>query len=245
MSKVQSQIAKHTPNGDSFSEIKRVESDSYKELVQKIKNWVVIKKLFHNPSAADPAGQLNPDDFINTKSLGDLVTLINVPDGRFKVLPIEPTMNLSYILGSNGSMTLEAAVDTLKRNFEAYKAKFTSGNFAEELSLRDLVISALFDVSSADGRPLSDDVIKMRMKALARVAEGVIRSMHEGKDTIPEPLATKIIKAWIISRQIVRSNGWKDEKVDYGVLALPQGVTLTLPPATATDGALASKSVNK
>lgn len=139
------------------------------------------------------------------------------------------------------SLSFEAAIVALKRNYEAFKGKIAAANWNEDMNLRGFVIDSLFGVPE-NGAKITDELIKLRVKAFRRMAEGVIRSMQDGKDVVAEPLATLAIKSWIMAKQMGEIDGWKDLNVKFGVLTLPAGVTLDLnesipveaPPVTLT-----------
>ena len=234
------------PTGISLSEIDRAEVKAYKLLIQGIRKWVIAAKLFGNPAATFAP---SPADFINSTSLESNVSTLNVPEGRFRVIPIEPTLNLKFIMAADSSMSLENAIEVLKRNLAVIRSRSRSANFFDDMELRKIVIKGLFDVPSND-EPITVELINLRVKAFERIAEGVVRSMYEGKETITDPIASKAIKAWIMAKQMVEIDGWKNENVKFGVLALPAGITLDLsgnsptltPPATLTAKTVTTES---
>ena len=225
------------PSSKALSEFNRTDVRAFKDLVTVVRKWIIANALFGNgPTTVD---QLNPNDFINSRYLENFVKMINVPESRFKVLPIEPTLNLSYLMSVSG-LSLEEAVNTLKRNMEAYRSKFGSNDVSNNINLRDYVIRGLF-YKSADA-PLTMESIRKRVKAFGRIAEGVIRSMHEGKDGVDSSITTDAIKAWIMAKQMIDIDGWKSENVKFGLLPLPAGVTLNLADGPAVNTAAAANS---
>jgi hypothetical protein len=131
-------------------------------------------------------------------------------------------------MAKDSSMTLPDAIKTLKRLFLEFKSKFKNSSWSEDLKLRDLVVRNLFDKNETDEEIITEEIIKMKVKALRRLAEGAIRSMHEGKQSVTAPITTMAIKSWIMAKQMVENDGWKNENIQFGLLTVPNGLSLDL-----------------
>jgi hypothetical protein len=219
-------VSQLVPSSSVAVEYERKEISTYKNIVESVKKWVIANKLFGNPNNTAQS------EYINIKSLESCVRTLNVPEGRFSVIPIEPTLNLKFIMTKDSSMTLPDAIKTLKRLFSEFKSKFknSSSYWSEDLNLRDLVVRILFDKSlnGTNEKIFTVETIKMRVKALKRLAEGAIRSMHEGKQSVTAPITTMAIKSWIMAKQMVDNDGWKNENIKFGLLTVPTGLSLDL-----------------
>jgi hypothetical protein len=213
-------VSQLVPNTSVVAEYERKAISTYKNIVESVKKWVIANKLFGNLN--DTA----QSEYINIKSLESYVDTLNVPEGRFSVTPIEPTLNLKFIMTTDSSMTLPDAIKTLKRLFSDFKSKFKNSSWSEDLKLRDLVVRILFDKNETDEEIITEEIIKMRVKALRRLAEGAIRSMHEGKQPVTAPITTMAIKSWIMAKQMVENDGWKNENIQFGLLTVPTGLSL-------------------
>lgn len=213
--------------GASLRDVAINNIDKLYKFCSNFKSWVIATKLFGNPSEVNTP---NPDEFIGAQDFETLLRTLNVPEGRFRVSPIEPTLNLKFIMSTDNSMSLESALATLDRLFTAYYNKLGKDfNKDGNMNLRRKVMNALFGTpTNRDFDELSLEKIEMRVKALERIVEGIIRSYQDGKTDINETLATKAIQAWIMAKQMVDVDGWKDENVKFGLLPLPEGVTLDL-----------------
>lgn len=217
-------VSQLVPSSSVVAEYERKEISTYKNIVESVKKWVIANKLFGNPN--DTA----QSEYINIKSLESYVRTLNVPEDRFSVSPIEPTLNLKFIMTKDSSMTLPDAIKTLKRLFSEFKSKFKNSSWSEDLKLRDLVVRILFDkcLNGTNEKIMTVETIKMRVKALRRLAEGAIRSMHEGKQSVTAPTTTMAIKSWIMAKQMVDNDGWKNENIKFGLLTVPNGLSLDL-----------------
>lgn len=192
------------------------------DFITNFKTWLAAVKLFEVPSKNVMP---NPNEFINSASLSSLVDRLNVPNDRFSVVPIEPNLNLTFAMEKTGTESVATAIRKINRNFDIFRVKLELTTLTLEMSLRQIVVDGLFAKAPADVE-MNLDLIRTRVKVYERLVEGVVRSIQEGSGLASQKLATQVIKAWIMVVQMVEKDAWKNESVRYGVLALPQGITL-------------------
>lgn len=199
-------------------------------MIRVAKTWAMAANVFAKEDA-------QAKEFVKPDFKTELAKL-NVPAGRFSVMPVEGSLNVPYLREQNPSDDAAAIAAKLKANFRAYRARHAQSFAASEIDLRADVINMLLE-DEQDGldvnlvRPVSFELITRRLRILGRAAEGIIEKLHAGESVASETI-TKYVKMWMMATQMVSPDGWNSSKVLFGVLELPSPTATATVPAEPT-----------
>lgn len=170
------------------------------------KTLLMAIKMFRNPSDASQDG-INLAEYIKPDWKPEL-TKINVPDSRFKVIPIGASMNIEALKRQNPNDNAAAIFLKVKTNYETLKSSYAKTAMQSEIEILGKAIDVL-DATTFES-------FKDRLIILERAVEGIIESLNSSLPVAPET-ATKFVKMWMYAKQIVEENG----SVLFGLLELP------------------------
>ena len=90
----------------------------------------------------------------------------------------------------------------------SFASKKQPENVKKILSLRKSMLQIVL------AEPMTLESINLRVKAIERLAESVVR-FHQLNHQIHPHLSTELIIMWLLSRQMFTENGWKENMFGF------------------------------
>lgn len=218
---------------------------AYKEFLKRFRTLLFAIRMYRDPSDVTQDG-LNVRDFVKPDFKSELAK-INVPAGRFSVMPVDPSMSIEALRKENPNASAEDIKKILYDNYNKLNSVYNKTSVKPELDILVNAIKIIF--AKVDGEDFSFELYKKRLAIFERAVEGIIRYLNVGESVdinnfninVVNPLETatitKYVKMWMYAKQIVGENG--SSEALFGTIDMPAPIE---PVAKAVEPAEESRS---
>lgn len=195
----------------AYSKQRPAEGES---IIENFKKWVIANIVFGDRSTApnnpNPFNLITPE--FNVEEYVRSLTEKN-PD-RFKISPIGKNMNLEAYFRFFPEETMNFYTQKMRRVFLAYRRKSASAAWSADNAIRDQVFGSVLNEAGKED-------LYGRIRLLERLIQAIMLGTKIG-EPFKEDLVEKVVKLWLMSKQMIEPDGWMPENAKFGLHDAPE-----------------------